>query len=429
MKRLSLILSVCLLVSLAVIPRGAQSAEPVTLEVWNVFDPATNVDGRSMNEKFREYEKLHPGIQIKHNVMVYADLKQKVVIAGQAQQGPDVLHMLGEWVPEFSRMGILEDLTNEAKTWSDYNKFPQSAWNVSTVNNRIYGLPSIASTRVLLYRDDLFKKAGISKVPTNWQELRDAAKKITADVGPDGKPKVYGFAFCSASTAVRGPQEFAVHLWSTGADLVRWAGNQWVPGFTPEQAAEVFQFYYDLMFVDKSVPPFSIGWEYQELDSAFQAGTIAMAQNGAWMKRRADASETGKAWKTAYYPYAKTPATYLEVKIEGISKFSKHKKETWEFMKWLYNRDNDVYISQTGNLPSRLDAKESKYWIADKVWRDTFLESAAFGHPMPPIPTSPILKGSMDSLQEVLYKRMSPRDAGKDYFNKVKTYLDTSVNK
>jgi multiple sugar transport system substrate-binding protein len=429
MKRLSRILPVLSLFLLAVFFQSAQSAEPVTLEVWNVFDPATNVDGRSMTEKFREYEKLNPGVTIKHNVMVYADLKQKAVIAGQAQQGPDHLHMLGEWVPEFSRMGIIEDITSQAKAWSDYNKFPQTTWNVSTVNDRIFGLPSIASTRVLLYREDLLKKAGFPKVPTNWQELREAAKKIAADVGPDGKPKVYGFAFCSASTAIRGPQEFAVHLWSTGADLVKRSGDRWVPGFTPEQAAEVFQFYYDLMFVDKSAPPFSIGWEYQELDSAFQAGTIAMAQNGAWMKRRADESESGKAWKTAYYPYAKVPATYLEVKIEGISKFSKHKKETWEFMKWLYNRDNDVYISQTGNLPSRLDAKESRYWVADKVWRDTFLESAAFGHPMPPIPTTPILKGSMESLQEVLYKRMSPQDAGKDYFNKVKTYLDTSVNK
>ena len=104
MKRLWLAPSVLALLVLAVFPRGAQPGEPVTLEVWNVWDPAIDRDGRAMNEKFREYEKLTPGIQIKQNVMVYADLKQKAVVAGQGQQGPDHLHMLGEWVPEFARM-------------------------------------------------------------------------------------------------------------------------------------------------------------------------------------------------------------------------------------------------------------------------------------------------------------------------------------
>jgi ABC-type glycerol-3-phosphate transport system substrate-binding protein len=191
----------------------------------------------------------------------------------------------------------------------------------------------------------------------------------------------------------------------------------------------VFQFYFDLMFTDKSAPEFSLGWEYTELDPAFQAGTVAMCQDGAWMKRRSTQAETGKNWKTAPYPYARVPATYLEVKVEGVSKFAKFKKEAAEFMKWMYGRDNMVYITRTGNLPPRTDSTESRYWEPDPVWRNMFFDTVPTGRPMPPVPTAAILKASMEDLQEVLYKRMSPDAAARDYYNRVKESLDQTVNK
>jgi ABC-type glycerol-3-phosphate transport system substrate-binding protein len=408
---------------------AAAKAEPVTIEIWNVFDPATNVDGISHQEKHKEYMAEHPQVTIKWNTMVYADLKQKYIVAGQAQQGPQVMHMLGEWIPEFTMMGILEDITPNVKAWTEADKFPQSIWNVATAGGKIYGVPSTASTRVLLYRDDLFKKAGVPKVPTTWTELREAAKKLTQDTNGDGKTDVYGFAFCSSSKAIRGAQEFAIHLWSTGADLAKKEGDRWVPGFTVEQAREVFQVYFDLMFTDKVAPEFSLGWEYTELDPAFQAGTVAMVQDGAWMKRRSTQAETGKDWKTAPYPYARVPATYLEVKVEGISKFARFKKEAWDFIKWMYGRDNMVYITRTGNLPPRTDSKESKFWEPDVYWRDMFFNTVSNGRPMPAVPMAAILKGSMEDVQEVLYKRMTPEAAARDFFNRVKESLDATVNK
>ncbi len=46
-----------------------------------------------------------------------------------------------------------------------------------------WGLPVQLTTPVLHYRKDLFEKAGIEKVPTNWDEYLDAAKKLhSADI-------------------------------------------------------------------------------------------------------------------------------------------------------------------------------------------------------------------------------------------------------
>ncbi|NLG83976.1 MAG: sugar ABC transporter substrate-binding protein [Firmicutes bacterium] len=394
------------------------AADKITLEVWHVHNAANSRDGAAMEEVYREYEKAHPGIKINLNAMTYADLRQKALVAGQAGQGPDVLHMLVEWVAEFAKAGIITDITNWVDEWEDEDKFPESTWQVTRVDGRCYGIPSVASTRLLLYREDLFKKAGIKAPPKTWSELRAVAKKLASN-------NMAGFAFCSATTAIRGPQEFLVFLWSTGAELVKKENGKYVPGFTVEQVQSVFQLYYDLIFVDKAVPLYTRGWEWQNLDQAFEAGTVAMCQNGSWMLYRAERAKTGKMWKTAPFPYSKVPATYLEVKVEGIGAFSKYKKEAWDLLKFVYNKENMARITKYDNLPSRSDVMNLPFYTSDPVWKKAFMEVIPTGHTVPPIPLTPILRASMEGVQEVIYERMKPAEAAKVFYDKVAEYLKT----
>lgn len=64
-------------------------------------------------------------------------------------------------------------LQNLASSSLTYTEFEGKRW----------GLPLVMTTPVFVYRKDLFEKAGIDKVPTNWDEYRDAAEKLhSADV-------------------------------------------------------------------------------------------------------------------------------------------------------------------------------------------------------------------------------------------------------
>ena len=204
--------------------------------------------------------------------------------------------------------------------------------------------------------------------------------------------------------------------------------GKWVPGFTVDQVEKVFQLYYDMMFVDKSVPPYSIGWEWEELDPNFASGTIAMVQDGSWIQQRMPDGVKPETWKTADFPYYSTPATYMEVKVEGVGAFSEHKEEALDFLMWLYNRDNMVAITQTDNLPSRSDSVESPLWVADPVWKDEFVENAQYGFTIPSIPMVSIFEQTMAFLQEVLYERMTPREAAEGFHAFVAEYLDSEVN-
>jgi ABC-type glycerol-3-phosphate transport system substrate-binding protein len=45
----------------------------------------------------------------------------------------------------------------------------------------------------LFYNRKLFKKAGVSSLPANWNEFIEVARKLTIDTNNDGRPDIYGF--------------------------------------------------------------------------------------------------------------------------------------------------------------------------------------------------------------------------------------------
>jgi multiple sugar transport system substrate-binding protein len=395
-------------------------AQEITLQVWDVFDPATSKDAVEREKLFRKFEEENPGIKIQHNILTYSDLHEKLVVAGVAGSGPDVVHMLGEWVPEFVLMGIVEDVTERVNAWNEKQFFPDSTWKVATYKDRIYGIPSIASPRVLLYREDYLKKAGFDRPPDTWDELKTVAQKVTGVV--EG---VYGFGFCSSSNAIRGPQEFLPLLWQTGAEWVVEKDGKWLPGFTVTQAEEVFALYNDLMNTLKACPPDSIGWEWQELDNAFTMGRIAMCYNGSWMQlHEEEAGESFKYWKGTRMPANKNRATYFEVKVEGIGKFSKYKDEAWKFLTWLLGKDQMALHTRHDNLPARTDVISLPEFQEDE-WKKPFFAVIPDGKSFPPIPMSESNKAMMRELQAVLYQQKTPAEAAESLLATLQEILET----
>ncbi len=61
-----------------------------------------------------------------------------------------------------------EDLNDISKVFRDDNQW----------DGKYYSLPFNKSTNVLFYNKTLLEKAGL-KVPATWDELKDAAKKLT----------------------------------------------------------------------------------------------------------------------------------------------------------------------------------------------------------------------------------------------------------
>lgn len=151
-----------------------------TLTVW-----AMGAEGEKLAEVAEVYEKAHPNVTVKVTPVGWDVAHQKLVSAAAAGTMPDVAQMGGSYMGEFAELGVLEPV--DTKTFDKKDFFP-AGWNQGEVDGTAYGVPWYVDTRVLYYRTDLAKKAGVDKAPADWQEMRDLAtayqEKAGDQVGP-----------------------------------------------------------------------------------------------------------------------------------------------------------------------------------------------------------------------------------------------------
>ena len=53
-------------------------------------------------------------------------------------------------------------------------------------NNEIISMPYVRSCTIILYNKDLFDQAGVLEIPTDWNEFKEACKKVTEKTGAYG---------------------------------------------------------------------------------------------------------------------------------------------------------------------------------------------------------------------------------------------------
>ncbi len=187
------------------------------------------------------------------------DLTGKVLQAGTSGDLPDLLYLEGTDISRVAEAGILTPLDTFGLTADDYAPTVQE---MGSVDGTLYGIAPGVNTVAIFYNADLFAKAGVA-VPTNFAELRAAAKALTTD-------DTQGFALSADSGT--GPYVFLPFLLSAGGDPANLD--------TPE-VAEALQLWKD--FVDDGSTTKSattIGWDAQD---AFRAGKAAMVMSGSWL--------------------------------------------------------------------------------------------------------------------------------------------------
>ncbi|MFB9908388.1 ABC transporter substrate-binding protein [Allokutzneria oryzae] len=113
---------------------------------------------------------------------------------------------------------------------------------------RLYGLPTANYSMGLLYNRALFTKAGLDpdKPPATWEEVRAAAKKISAL----GNGTV-GFADLSKNN--QGGWHLTSWLYSVGGQVARQEGSGWRADFNNDKGREALRYLREMRWTDDSM--------------------------------------------------------------------------------------------------------------------------------------------------------------------------------
>jgi ABC-type glycerol-3-phosphate transport system substrate-binding protein len=187
----------------------------LTFSSWVFAEERLKPTFMALLNTFREN---HPRVKIKPVSYPHAQYLSQLIILAASGNAPDVMHIKAEWLPNFLKMGAQKDLTTVISKKMQRDYYPKLLKHV-TVKGKIVAAPWFRSPCALYYNKTLLKKAGITKLPANWDELMAAARKISA-LGTDRNGnRIYGYALPNAKVETLGYNCFP-HLWAHGGEVI-----------------------------------------------------------------------------------------------------------------------------------------------------------------------------------------------------------------
>lgn len=253
-------------------------AEPAELNMIGWSFPITDFYAEEL-EKCDEIENL----TINTNLLASADAQEQVRLALSAggDSPYDIVHSANAGVAEWAAVGWMMPLNDLVdKYWDEYNlgDIPEVAWDGATIDGNIYGVPIVANTLHLIYRDDVFDEYGIA-VPETYDEVIEACNAIGLENPEWDMPFTINL---SAGWAWE--IEFFQMVRAYGGDFLN---DDLTPAFNGEEGVAALEQLVDISDACMGIDGYSFSLNDQEV--AMQIGTLPATN--MWASRAANMSD------------------------------------------------------------------------------------------------------------------------------------------
>jgi sorbitol/mannitol transport system substrate-binding protein len=203
------------------------SAETLTIATVN------NGDMIRMQGLTEDFTSKNPDIELEWVTLEENVLRERVTTDIATSGGQYDIMTIGNYeVPIWAKQGWLTELADLGDDY-DVDDLLHSIRGGLTVEDKLYAAPFYGESAMIMYRKDLFEKAGL-EMPENptWEFIGDAARDINGICLRGKAGWGENMAFITALTNSYGG---------------RWFDQNWQPQFDQPEWKEALQFYVDLM--------------------------------------------------------------------------------------------------------------------------------------------------------------------------------------
>ena len=328
-------------------PTGSSSAgggEALPATTISVLAPSyadsSEADWKTIIDAFK---KVQPNVTVTLQIEAWDGFSDKVAARIQAQDMPDILNdnNYGE-----SADGLLYPVNEVMSADTLATIEPALLKNGVGTDGTQWAAPDIATSRLLVYNTDLFKKAGISAPPKTWAEMEAAATKLKA-IGVAG----YGMPLGKEEAQA----ESTLWLWGAGGT---WIDGEGLKADTPA-AAEGFTEM--KKFIDGGLTQANPGSSNrQDVADLFNQGKVGMyvSHSGLTATTR-DKFKNIKFAETPIPSKSGTPVGYgvTDFILAFNNKDEARKAATKAFLDFFYQEAQyGPWYKGTGLLPATTDA-------------------------------------------------------------------------
>lgn len=245
---------------------GGGDSEKVSLSFWK--SPHSDMEADYWADIIEQFNEEYPNVSVEFLSVAWDSVVEKETAAFASGDAPDITFQT-EQMPLYAKNGYLLSLNDYM---SDEKKaaYPQSSLDYCSYDGNIVGVPFVALNSVMFYNVDLFEDAGITEVPTNWDEFLAAAQATTKDTDGDGTTDQWGVVYFPRDDYWQ-PLTFAIQA---GAD--QWNANRTNVGFNNEAGIEGLTFFSDLYNEYGVALPLDVFSSQDEGEAYFYNGQVAM---------------------------------------------------------------------------------------------------------------------------------------------------------
>jgi len=293
----------------------------------------------------RDFEREHAGTDVQVEIMHY-DFMLDLILGSIREPGPPngVVIFDNPWTSDFARGGLLrpvDDLLEDTPEL-DWDDFAPALRDAAVLDGRTWGVPFYTWSFGLIYRTDLYRRAGL-RPPRTLAELAGNAAALTtgdrAGIAMQPKPD-YNAA-----------EEYANYLFAAGGSVQD--ADERVVLDSPE-ARTALEAYADVY--RSSAPAGTESWTFEDSIAALAEGRAAQMINCHWWVPVLN-DPNGPAGELAgKFGLAPVPggAGILGVWYWAIPAAASQVDQAWTFIRWIASKAANAERVGRGGSPVRM---------------------------------------------------------------------------
>ena len=387
----------------------------------------------ALTEEARLFESQHPGTKIELLSVGIHELYKSAITERGLQHGHfDLALLVTDWLAQGHAAGALEDLSPwhhriPVHDWPD--GWPRSLVQPLTFDDQLTSLPWHDGPECLVYRTDLFndpaKQAAFKKQflrdlapPTTWEEFEQTARFFT-----DTAANRYGTVFAAFPDGHNTLYDFALQLWSRGAELTDAAGH---PTLTTPRALSALDFYRRVVRDPAICHPKSLQLDSTQSGDLFLNGEVALMVNWFGFAARSGREGCPLAGKVAIAPiptdHGAPPVSLSVFWALAIGKGSRQKELAWQFLRFVASPERDLGITRHGTVGCRLSTwRNPELQSRIPVYRE--VESISLGARQ--LPTGPDMASFAAIIDEVITRALTTDEPSATILESAQREIDT----
>lgn len=352
MKKLVCLL-VCLCMTFSLVPFAAMAetnSDPLVF--WDLpWGDSTYVEAaQALVARYTE----ETGVPVVYQQIPWDGWVQTYITAVTSNAGPDVTTGGAFLQHRLAAMGEVASLDDLVATYSE-DDFVPGTLNNFKYNGTQIAIPYNSDFRCIYYRTDMFEEAGITDLPTNWDEFYEDAKILTHD-------DQYGYVLCTADASGAWNGVF----WTLANGGWYLNENMEADMVNPNDI-EALDFL-DKMYNEGIIPPGAASYTQADAQKMFYSGKAAMIVEAIGMAPQIPEEIRDKV---SILPVMESPEGLKQEasSVNGIMLLedSQKKEEGKAFIDWWSKNSITLWtVGGMGPFPARLSLLQDDYFQNEK---------------------------------------------------------------